>query len=77
MQKKKTKNKKKKKGFIQAVTATEQDMKSMLTSLLKNLNNIESCTSLDTSILNHHHKIDTIYLISKMERNFVFALDPF
>jgi hypothetical protein len=38
-------------------------MKSMLTRLLKNLNNVKSCTLLDISTLNHDHKIDIIHFI--------------
>jgi len=35
-------------------------MKSMLTNLLKNLNNIKSRTPLDTPTLNPNHEMNTI-----------------
>jgi hypothetical protein len=38
-------------------------MKSMLTRILKKLNNLKLCTSLDVSILNSDYKIDSIYFI--------------
>jgi hypothetical protein len=38
-------------------------IKSILTRLLKNLNNVESSTLLDTLTLNSGHEIDTITFI--------------
>jgi hypothetical protein len=38
-------------------------IESILTRLLKNLNNMKSRTLLDTPILNHDYEIDSIYFI--------------
>jgi hypothetical protein len=36
---------------------------SILTRLLKNLNNIKSCIPFDTLIFNHHHQINTKFYL--------------
>jgi hypothetical protein len=42
-------------------------MKLILIRLLKNLNNVKSCTLLNAPILNYEHKINTIYFIQNRE----------
>jgi len=38
-------------------------IKLILARLLKNINNVKSCTLLDAQTLNHNHEMNTIHFI--------------